>query len=351
MGYAVLTMSKLKTMSKISAAKEHNLREILTLNADEKQSHLNEELIPLQKNILEMVQDKIQYRNSSIKRKMRKDATLAIELVTSISNEDAEKINLDEWKKENVKWLQEYFNISPDGKDNVISVVCHQDESRPHIHAIIVPMDEKGEFSAKNFMNPARLRAIQSEYARRMERFGLDRGLEKSVAKKVDIQRFYAELTNNMQDVEDKLKFERGETIEHYHDRVIDFVKDIKGSHMKELKDKDREIVEVKTKLKNYEKTHTMDELVQANVAKKEAKAITKKYEGIIREYGSIENAEKKLEAAKKLNDAIVNCEDKEMQKDFLERMKLLITQEDERKKREKRLERAKEAQKRLERE
>lgn len=348
MGYCILSIDKFNSVSQMRSALHHNLREIPVDNVDPTLSHLNEEMVPLEKPIEQLIQEKKEYRNTKTNRKLRSDAVIGIEILLGYSK--GSKLDIEKWKEENLKWLREKFDISPDGKSNLLSVTFHMDETNPHIHSVIVPMDGKGLIRCKEFINgPADMRNMQTEYADRMKQFGLQRGLDNSVAKKVDIRRLYTDLNQAMNNAEQSLEIRPGDTLEKYHDKAVEACKDISGSYERKITEKNREIIELKTHLKNYEKTHSMDEVVQANVTKKEAEKEKEKFQGILREYKTIDNVNSKLQAAKKLNDAIVNCDDKELQQNFMEQMKLIMQKEEERKKREKHLERERLAREKLE--
>lgn len=56
-------------------------------------------------------------------------------MMTFSSKDIPKDFDFEQWKKENVEWLQSYF-----GKDNVVSAVLHMDETTPHIHAVVIPM-------------------------------------------------------------------------------------------------------------------------------------------------------------------------------------------------------------------
>jgi hypothetical protein len=127
--------------------------------------------------------------------KVRKDAVLEVEVVLTYSSSAIDKVPLDEWKKANVQWLKDYF-----GEDNIVSAVLHMDETTPHIHAMVTPIDrDSGEpkFNAKKWLGGRALMSqMQTNYAKAMEQFGLKRGEENSRASHQDLQTFYRALNN-----------------------------------------------------------------------------------------------------------------------------------------------------------
>lgn len=196
---------------------KHNLRLHTVKNADPEKRSLNEVLIgeDNMKDVFQISMQEAQQRNkdheyrtycdyadetkwmveNATGKKVRKDAVLQVEVVLTYSSAVGDKIDIDEWKKANVKWLKEYF-----GEENVISAILHQDEATPHIHAMVTPIDrDSGEpkFNAKKWLGGRALMSqMQTAYAKEMEPFGLRRGEENSRASHQDLQTFYRALNN-----------------------------------------------------------------------------------------------------------------------------------------------------------
>lgn len=98
------------------------------------------------------VKNRIKGKKQPHGRNIRKDAVIAYDIVLEFGDADdieSENIDVEEWERRSVEWLKETFNVAGDGKDNVISVVCHKDESSPHIHAVVTPVNEDGNLCAK----------------------------------------------------------------------------------------------------------------------------------------------------------------------------------------------------------
>ena len=162
MGYCFMTTQKIKTMGTLRSKHIHNFREATVLNADPELKDQNEEIsatFDQQGNRLDYNdawQERMKDLPSYQQHGTRKNAVLAIEVVTTFSRD--ENIDLEKWKEENVKWLEKTFNVSPDGKNNVLSVVYHADEpGNVHCHAIVVPVDEKGNLNASRFLDGRRV--------------------------------------------------------------------------------------------------------------------------------------------------------------------------------------------------
>ena len=214
--YCVCTTEKTKTKVQMRGKFKHNLRLHDVQNADPEKRHLNEVLIGDDsiKNVFQTSIEDAQKKNrnhnyktyidyadetkwmveNATGKKVRKDAVLQVEVVLTYSSA-ATEIPIDEWKEANVKWLKEYF-----GEDNVISAILHQDESTPHIHAMVTPIDrDSGEpkFNAKKWLGGRALMSqMQTSYGQAMEQFGLRRGEENTRATHQDLQTFYRALNN-----------------------------------------------------------------------------------------------------------------------------------------------------------
>lgn len=188
MAYAILRTKKLKAPGNVAASASHIERTRPTHNAD--LSISNEWLIGNGNMYAEAkaVWDKIP--------KKRSDAVHAFEVLLTASPEAFDKLNPEAWKAKNIEWLRQQF------KDCVIVGAClHLDESTPHIQAIIVPTEKAKDgtlkLNCKAYLGgKAKLSAMQTSYAKAMQQFGLERGLEGSKAKHVTIGQFYRSINN-----------------------------------------------------------------------------------------------------------------------------------------------------------
>ena len=195
MSYCFLSAGKLKTKEDFAQSMNHNFRREEVANADPTKSALNKELIKLEAtDYLEACMQLVNKSSIYQTRKVRHDAVKALELMLTYTGEvDGEKFNQERWEQKNVKWLQEKF-----GSENVVSAICHNDESTPHIHAIVIPMVNES-LNAKHYLGGKKgCSKLQSEYATAMKEFGLERGIRASGAKHTDIKKFYGAVTKSL---------------------------------------------------------------------------------------------------------------------------------------------------------
>lgn len=307
MGYCFMTLQKIKTKTEFSKKFQHNYRENDISNADKNLSNLNEELVSLNgKDYNTAFEEKINGLEYYKSHDIRKDAVLGYEIVTTFSREDAEHINIEDWKKDNVEWLEKTFNANERAYgNNVISIMYHVDEpGNVHCHAIVVPIDDKGKLNASFYTKGKdKMIELQNSYGKMMKaRHDLDRGLKNSRATHQDIKRFYAELNNRL-DVKPP-EINKGESVEEYKKRCDEFVKDLQASQLREVKKLEREIAVQKTKYS--------EPLIEKNEELKQANKRVQELESIEHEFGPISTIKAKLRTTERLQDAFDNYPDVE---------------------------------------
>jgi len=245
--YSFITIKKINSMGVLSKAYSHNYRTSFVPNADSSLHMKNEELVNKSHlNYNERWERRMKEAGAKLG---RKDAVRAYEIITTYS--DTGFVDVEEWKKDNVKWMQDYF-----GKDNVLSMMFHGDEcGNVHIHSIVIPIDERGRLCAKSFTGGAKkMHELQNSYGAAMEKHGLKRGLENSRAKHQDIRRFYAALNNA---VSAKIpEREQGEDFEEYFNRVNTYLQEKELKNLGEKQALKREVDEAKTHLFTFKKKY-----------------------------------------------------------------------------------------------
>ena len=217
MGYFTLDFKKAKGASDARMS-DHIERRVIASNVDPTRTHLNRELVQLPKGVTER-DEAIAHRikSAGIKRKITPDQVRAIRVMLSGTHEDMMKIQqdgrIDEWCDDSMQWLHKTF-----GKENTVSAVLHMDETTPHIHATIVPIvmgerrkegkrpyrkkPDAARLCADDVLNRDRLVAYHDDYAKVMERYGLQRGVRGSEARHTTTAQYYRDLKRQTGELE-----------------------------------------------------------------------------------------------------------------------------------------------------
>ena len=190
MSFAILRVEKIKTQGAIASIGKHNERERETPNADYNITPENKTLVGDDSlSYLEAWQEKTKDL------KIRSNAVLALEVVLTYSPEAKiqQSQNFEAWQAKNIQFLKDTF-----GEDNILKAKLHIDETTPHIHAVIVPIDDKGKLNARAFTGGReKLRDMQTSYAEYMQDFKLNRGIENSRAEHIPLKKFYGAMQDN----------------------------------------------------------------------------------------------------------------------------------------------------------
>jgi len=192
MPYAILRVAKLKTKGQASAATGHNYRQHPVPNVDQGAPHPNREYVnTAQLDYWTLAEQRIQ--EAGVKR-IRSDSVKAMEVIMTgspegfIRGQDGRAVDYSksQWAADNLRFLKEQF-----GAKNVVSFTLHQDETTPHVHAVVIPITPDGRLSADQLFNPKSLRQLQTDYAQAMGPHGMERGVEHSQAKHKPMSRMY----------------------------------------------------------------------------------------------------------------------------------------------------------------
>lgn len=187
MSFAILRTSKLKDWGNISASLQHTFRERKTLNADDSRTAFNTHIGANTANqALAKIRD-------GLPEKYRADCVKCVEYLITASPEwfsQADEQQRLRYFHTAQEWLKERH-----GADNVKYVGIHVDEKTPHMIAYVVPIDERGKLNCKAFLGGReKLSRMQSDFAERVQKFGLDRGIKGSKAQHQRVKRFYGHL-------------------------------------------------------------------------------------------------------------------------------------------------------------
>jgi hypothetical protein len=199
--YAIMRVSKLKSVGSVSGSSAHTSRSNQPDNANAEKTADNVRIIG-QKGA--KLTDLVTHRigdNGGKKVRQSKDpaqrAVVALEIILTASPEyfrptepgsygiwEMDKLEL--WMHQNHDWLSDYFGA------NVVLAELHLDEATPHIHAYIVPMDSNGHLNAQSLVGDrSKLSTLQTDYATAMQPLGLVRGIRGSKLTSERIQDYY----------------------------------------------------------------------------------------------------------------------------------------------------------------
>lgn len=224
MGYFTLDFKKAKGASDARMS-DHIERRVIASNVDPTRTHLNQELVQLPEGVTER-DEAIAHRikSAGIKRKITPDQVRAIRVMLSGTHEDMMKIQQDgrigEWCNDSMQWLHKTF-----GKENTVSAVLHMDETTPHIHATIVPIvtgerrkakqkkptESKRTYRKKadavrlcadDVLNRDKLVTYHDDYAKVMQKYGLQRGVRGSEARHTTTAQYYRDLKRQTGELE-----------------------------------------------------------------------------------------------------------------------------------------------------
>ena len=211
MNYAIVRTKKIKTAKTIAATYNHNLRVVQPDNADPEKRDMNQELLDNLngRSYMDAYKETIRslQMQGAICKKIRKDAVWGLEVFMTFSHEAAETMKLDEWKQESLTWLTKRFNppeqkirftdpVTGEEKEetiqNVKHAIMHLDESTPHIHAFVVPIDEHGTLNAQYYVGSRKLLMdMQNEYANAVKDTGLKGGVRYTSAQHKKMTEYY----------------------------------------------------------------------------------------------------------------------------------------------------------------
>ncbi|MBD2354794.1 plasmid recombination protein [Tolypothrix sp. FACHB-123] len=227
MAFAICRIQKIKSWGTLSRSQAHTLRLVDTPNANPEIKNL--ELIGNNTNLgLEtLVREKIGSQ------KIRSDAVLAVEMLLSASPEYFrpnapheggiyEQQRLDDFVNAVVKWLKKSWG------DRIVQAELHLDEITPHIHAYLVPLDERGKLNCKAlFGTRVKMYELQDSFTAAVAHLGIVRGVKGSVATHEKVRKYYSAVNQSSRilDWEQLIpQPEPQESSDKYRQRVIELL-------------------------------------------------------------------------------------------------------------------------------
>jgi hypothetical protein len=202
---AICRVAKVKGAGSISGKADHNYRQGQVPNADPDRQHLNREYVLNYETLGKAIDARIE--NVGIQR-VRQDAVKGMEFLLTASPEAFKRnqggqvigdYRESDWLKANLTFMQERYGL------NLVAFTLHQDEKTPHIHAIVVPITHDNRLCAKELFSPKTLRKLQTDYAAAMKPYGLERGIEGSRARHVEMKHIYGLQQRERQMIEKEL--------------------------------------------------------------------------------------------------------------------------------------------------
>lgn len=214
------------TDSRMSA---HIERTVHPKNADRTRTHLNRELVQFPEGVRNRTQAIAQrIETAGIRRKVSANQVKAIRILLTGSNKDMKQMEaegrIEDWCNDSLKWIRETY-----GEQNLVSTVLHMDEKTPHIHATVIPIvtgerrkagqeeqNGKKKYRKKNpqdvrlcaddVMARHRLKHYQDTYAQAMNKYGLQRGVDGSLAKHISTMQYYKQLVEQQDSLQENIE-------------------------------------------------------------------------------------------------------------------------------------------------
>ena len=207
----------------------HIERTVHPKNADRTRTHLNRELVQFPEGVRNRTQA-IAHRieTAGIRRKVSANQVKAIRILLTGSNKDLKQMEaegrIEDWCNDSLKWIREKY-----GEQNLVSAVLHMDEKTPHIHATVIPIvtgerrkagqeeqNGKKKYRKKNpqdvrlcaddVMARHRLKHYQDTYAQAMNKYGLQRGVDGSLAKHISTMQYYKQLVEQQDSLQENIE-------------------------------------------------------------------------------------------------------------------------------------------------
>jgi cell wall-associated NlpC family hydrolase len=195
----ILRIEKLKTFGNVAGSDDHVTRNRETPNADPTKENVRLIGEKDDRALFEIVKEKI----STLKHRPRKDAVLCTEMFLSASPEYFRPLNpslsgywsnerMQQWAIFSRDWLVENYGSL------CVRAELHLDESTPHIHAYIVPVNEKtgrvshdAMFGGRGGQGRIKLSKLQDSYALSLAPLGIQRGVKGSKATHTKVKEYY----------------------------------------------------------------------------------------------------------------------------------------------------------------
>lgn len=195
----ILRIEKLKTFGNVAGSDDHVTRNRETPNADPTRENVRLIGGEDSRALEEIVKEKI----ATLKHRPRHDAVLCTEMFLSASPEYFRPGDpslsgqwsdslMQQWAIASRDWLAQNYG------SKCVRAELHLDESTPHIHAYIVPVNEKtgrvshdAMFGGRGGQGRIKLSKLQDSYAAALAPLGIERGVKGSKATHTKVKEYY----------------------------------------------------------------------------------------------------------------------------------------------------------------
>lgn len=181
MGYAIMRFKKIKSIVTLNGIQRHNERRVpIKTLTNPQNENINIMTNEIKNNCYGKTFSKI-LKEKLGDNKPRRNSVLAMEFIFAYTPGCIKTENIKDWSVASAKWLIDQF-----GESNVISILQHNDEGNPHIHAVVLPI-LNNSLNCKHYVNgPAACRAMQDSYYEAVKGYGdLQRGINSKITHKV----------------------------------------------------------------------------------------------------------------------------------------------------------------------
>ena len=221
---AICKIQKIKSWGMLKGNEAHTTRERYTPNANPEVTNIRIIGDSSNLDLATLV------RHTIGSQKIRSNAVLALEMLLSASasyfrpnapHEAGvyEKQRLDNFVEATVNWLDSSW------RERVVRAELHLDEITPHIHAYIVPLDERGKLNCRAlFGGRIKLSELQDSFGSAVAHLGISRGIKGSKATYTTLKKYYTavNLDSQLINLERFLpKAQVSKTSEEYRQQII----------------------------------------------------------------------------------------------------------------------------------
>jgi len=146
--FAILRIAKHKNLGGVLNLARHHTRELECENVNAARTSLNAGP-RFARDAINSISERIEAAQKNAAKKFRSDSVKVLEYMCTASPEwwqKASKGQRDGFINRTKAWLEKRH------PGNVSAVWVHYDETTPHLHAFVVPLDAKGVLNAKHFV-------------------------------------------------------------------------------------------------------------------------------------------------------------------------------------------------------